>query len=86
MDEVEGRAVEHDAAFVQDEEGGVGLGFTFGKGFDALALVGIAVRGEHECILQAVGYEQGRGVICVALLEDELDDGGGGDGVEAAGG
>src|ERR1700735_5178358 len=44
------------------------------------------MRGEGEGILQAVRYQDGRRMVDIALLDDELDDGGGRDGVEAAGG
>ena len=39
-----------------------------------------------EGVLKAMRDQQGRGAVDVALLDDEFDDGGGGDGVEAAGG
>ena len=86
VDEVKGGTVEDDFSLVEDEEIGVRFGFAFWQGLDAFALVGVAVRGKHEGVLEAVGHEQGCGVVGVALLEDELDDGGGGDGVEPSGG
>jgi hypothetical protein len=94
---VEG-AVEDQAAFFEHEEGGVGVGpglwadelgdhVAFKRGRSSPFGRDIeAVGAEGESVLQAVGDEDGRGAVDVALLHDQLDDGGGGDGVEAAGG
>lgn len=85
MDEVLGVAVEDDFGLVEDEEAGVGveaaLGTVFGDGLHAVGGGVIAVGGEDEGVLEAVGDDEGGGVLDVALLHDELDDGGGGDGV-----
>src|ERR1017187_9596882 len=89
MDEFPGGAVEPDAAVVEHEE--------LHAWVDAVvrAVLGdrnhafggvVAVGGEGEGVLQAMGDEQRCGVGDVALLHDQLDDGGGGDGIEAAGG
>lgn len=83
VDEVVGVAVEDDMAVVENEECGVGVGFAFGERLDAFAVVRIAVRGEHEGVLQAVRDQERGGVGGIALLDDEFDDGGGGDGIEA---
>ena len=85
MEEVVEGAVEDEAAFFKHEEGGVGVGLAFWEGYHA-ALVGVeAVCAEGEGVLEAVGDEQGWGLVDVSLLDDEFDDGGAGDRVETAG-
>ena len=69
-------AVEDDLAFIQDEELGAVVDAVVGDGFYLAGLLVEAVSGEEEGVLQAVGDEQRGGVGDVALLDDELDDGG----------
>src|ERR1035437_8464397 len=77
-------AVEDEASFFEHEEGGGGVGYAFGEGNHA-ALLGVeAVVAEEEGVLDAVGDHDRRSVVDVAFLDDQLDDGGGGKGVEAA--
>ena len=71
---------------MQHEEGGAFVYSAIGQLFHLVGFLVEAVRGQHEGVLQAVRNEQGAGAGDVALLDDELDDGGGGDGVKAAGG
>jgi hypothetical protein len=86
VDELERGAVEDDVGVVEDEEAGGGVDLVVGEALD-LASVGVeAVHGEGEGVLEAVGDEERGSVGCIALLDDEVDDGGGGDGIEAAGG
>ena len=82
---VEG-AIEDEAAFFEHEEGGIGVGVAGGERDHATPFGVVAVIAEGEGVLQAMGDEQGGSCMNVALLDDELDDGGGGDGIEAAGG
>ncbi len=85
-EEIDEGAGEGDAAFLKDDEGGVGIDAVV---FDALHAVFFqveAMRGQGEGVLQAMGDQQGGALIDVALLHDQLNNSGGGDGVEAAGG
>jgi len=79
-------AVEDQPTLFQHQECRVGVGLAFGEG-DHVAEGGVeVVAAEGEGVLEAVGYEQGGYAEEVALLHDQLNDGGGGDGIEAAGG
>ena len=71
---------------MEHEEGGLGVEFAFGHRDHPVFRLVEAVGGHHKCILQPVRHQQGAGVEDVALLDHQLDDGGRGDGVEAAGG
>ena len=90
VDQFFGGAVEDYVALVEDEELYAGVdalfGAVFGDGLHAACRGVVAVGGHDEGVLEAVGDDERGGVLDVALLHDELDDGGGGDGVEAAGG
>ena len=86
MDEFHGGSVEDYFAFVEDEEFCAVVDSVVGDAFHLAVGLVVAVHGEGEGVLEAVGDEEGGGVGDVALFDDELDDGGGGDGVEAAGG
>ena len=86
VDEVVGGAFEMDFALVEDEKAGAVVDATVGDGLHFVRGVVPAVGGEGEGVLEAVGDEKCGGVGDVALLDDKLDDGGGGDGVQTAGG
>ncbi len=63
-------------AFIQDEKFGAVVDAAVGDWFDLACLLVEAVSGQQEGVLQTVGDDQGRGVGDVALLDDEIDDGG----------
>ena len=84
-DEFVERTIEDQTSFGEHQERGVGIGLTLGQRNHAVFRGLEAMSAHRECILQPMGDEHGWGVVDIALLHDELDDGGGGDGVEAAG-
>ena len=85
VDEIVGGSVEDEPALVQHEEAGAGVSLFF-REFRYLAGVFTeAVTSEQECVLQAMSHEDGAGSGDVPLLDDQIDDRRGCDGVEAAG-
>lgn len=86
MDEFFGGAVEDYFAFVEDEEFRAVVDAVVGDLFDFFGLLVEAAAGEEVCVLNAMGDDERGGLGDVALFDDEVDDGGGGDGIEAAGG
>ena len=86
MDELVGSAVEDNPAFIENQEFGAVVDAVVWDRFDFACLLIEAVPGEEEGILQTVGDHQRRGVGDVALLDDEFNDGGRGDWIEATGG
>lgn len=86
VDQFLGGASEDDGALIEDEEAGAVVN---GAVRDELHLIGFDVEvmgSEGEGVLQAVGDEERGGVGDVALLDDEFNNGGRGDRVQAAGG
>jgi len=86
VDEFFGGAVEDDFAFVEDQEFGAVVDAVVGDLLDLFSLRIEAAAGEEVGVLNAMGDDERGGLGDVALFDDEVDDGGGGDGVEAAGG
>ena len=86
MDEFLGGAVEDDLPLVENEEFGAVVDAAVGDGFHFSGLLVESAHGKDEGVLEAMGDEERSGVRDVALFDDELDDGGGGDGIETAGG
>ena len=76
MSELAGGAVEDDLALVEDKEFRVGVEVAVGDFFHLVGGGVPAVRGQGEGVLQAVRDEQRSGAGDVALLDDQLDDGG----------
>src|SRR5262249_50023357 len=80
------RAVENYSPFAQDHETGVDVAHGLAvHRHHAIGFRIVVVTGEHKAILQAMAHQQGAGSGDVALLHDELDDGRGGDWIQAAG-
>src|ERR1700722_10509705 len=80
------RTIEDQMALSEHEECRLQVGCAFGQWHEAI-FGGLETMAAHgECILQTMGDEHGRRVIDVALFDDQFNDGGGGDGVETAGG
>ena len=85
MDKILERPVEDQAAFLEHEEGGVGIELAFRKRHHATRLGIEAVVAKSKGVLQAMGDEQRRSGVDIALLDDELNDGSRGDGIQPTG-
>src|SRR5258708_28529282 len=84
--EIVKRTIKDQASFGEHEERCGGMGLTLRKR-DHAALIGVEYVGTHgECVLKTMRYQQRGGVVDVALFDDEFDNGGGGNGVQASGG
>ena len=71
-----GGAVEDNFAFIQDEKFGAVVDAAVGDWLYLAGLLVEAVCSQEEGVLQAVGDQQRCGVGYVALLDDQIDDGG----------
>jgi len=86
VDELFGGAVEDYFSFVEDQEFCAVVDAVVGDLLDFFGLRVEAAAGEEVGVLNAVGDDERGGLGDVALLDDEVNDSGGGDGIEAAGG
>ena len=85
MEEFVKRTIEDQAALAEHEKGGIGIGLSCGERNHAILFRIEAMVAKGEGVLKAVGNQESRGRMDVSLLDDEFDDGGRGDGIEAAG-
>ena len=76
MDEFVGGPIENDLAFIQNQKLCAVVDTIVRNGFDLSGLLVEAVSGQEESVLQTVGDDQRRCVSDVALLDNQLDDGG----------
>jgi len=86
VDELFGCAVEDNLSLVEDEKLCAVVDAVVWDGLDLAGLLVEAVGGQQEGVLEAMRDDKRCGVACVALFDEQLDDGGRSDGVEAAGG